>query len=126
MTLHLNYEDIEITFAHSVMNEGTLLVSWDVVSMFPNIDNQLRLTAVRKALNARGNKLPSTNCILKAVGLCLKSNHSLFKENLFLQIHGTAMSPKNACSYADLDAFAFERTCLFCDDMMDIMFGIHD
>ena len=30
-----------------------LLVSWDVVSMFPDIDNQLGLTAVKKALNAR-------------------------------------------------------------------------
>ena len=38
---------------------GTLLVSWDVVSMFPNIDNKLGLTAVRKALNTRENKFPS-------------------------------------------------------------------
>ena len=82
--------------------EGTLLVSWDVVSMFPNIDNQLGLTAVKKALDARENQLPSTNCILEAVEICLKSNHSVFKENFFLQIHGTAMGPKNACSYADL------------------------
>ena len=35
--------------------------------MFPNIDNKLGLTAVRKALNARENKLPSTTCILEAV-----------------------------------------------------------
>ena len=34
--------------------------------------------------------------------ICLKSNHSVFKVNFFLQIHGTAMGPKNACSYADL------------------------
>ena len=32
---------------------GTLLVSWDVVSMYPNIDNNLGLTAVKNALNAR-------------------------------------------------------------------------
>ena len=70
--------------------------------MFPNIDNKLGLTAVRKALNARENKFPSTTCILEAVKICLKSNHSVFKDNFFLQIHGTAMGPKNACSYADL------------------------
>ena len=46
---------------------GTLLVSWDVVSMFPNIDNKLGLTAVRKSLNTRENKFPSTTCILEAV-----------------------------------------------------------
>ena len=75
---------------------GTLLVSWVLVSMSPNIDNKLGLTAVRKALNARENKFPSTTCILEAVKICLKSNHSVFKENFFLQIHGTA------CSYANL------------------------
>ncbi|CAH3153870.1 unnamed protein product [Pocillopora meandrina] len=70
--------------------------------MFFNIDNKLGLTAIRKALNARENKFPSTTCILEAVKICLKSNHSVFKENFFLQIHGTAMGLKNACSYADL------------------------
>ena len=82
--------------------EGTLLVSWDVKSMFPNTDNRLGLSAVKKAPNAGENQLPSTNCILEAVEICFKSNHLVFKENLFLQIHGTAMGPKNACSYADL------------------------
>lgn len=62
---------------------GTLLVSWDVVSMFPNIENKLGLTVVRKALNARENKFPSMTCILEAVKICLKSNHSVFKENFF-------------------------------------------
>ena len=83
---------------------GTLLVSWDAVSMFPSIDNKVGLTAVtcRKVLNTRGNKFPSMTCILEAVKICLKRNHSVFKENFFLQIHGTAMGPKNACSYADL------------------------
>ena len=81
---------------------GTSLVSWNVVSCFFNIDNKLGLTAIRKALNARENKFPSTTCILEAVKICLKSNHSVFKENLFLQIHGTAMGPNNDCGYVDL------------------------
>ena len=75
---------------------GTLLVSRDMVSMFPNIDNKLGLFAFRKALNARENIFPSTTCILEAIKICLKSNHSVFKENFFLQIHGTVMGPKNA------------------------------
>ena len=70
--------------------------------MFPNIDNKLGLTAVRKALNARENKFSTTACILDAVKICLKSNHCVFKENFFPQIHGTAIGPKNACSHADL------------------------
>ena len=75
---------------------STLLVSWDMVSMFPNIDNKLGLFASRKALNARENIFPSTTRILEAIKICLKSNHSVFKENFFLQIHDTVMGPKNA------------------------------
>ena len=47
--------------------EVTLLVSWDVVSMFPNIDNELGLGAVSRALDTREQLLPSTDCILEAV-----------------------------------------------------------
>ena len=82
--------------------DNTLLVSWDVVGMFPNIDNNLGLSAVKNALNTRTTKIPSTKCILEAVEICLKNNNSQFRNNSYLQIHGTAMGPKNACSYADL------------------------
>ena len=82
--------------------DNTLLVSWDVVAMFPNIDNNLGLTAVKKALNTRTAKIPSTRCVFEAVEICLKSNNSQFRNNSYLQIHGTAMGPKNACSYADI------------------------
>ena len=74
--------------------EGTLLVSWDVVSMFPNIDHELGLGAVSRALDTREQLLPSTDCILEAVEICLKSNHSVFNEKFYLQVHGTAMGPK--------------------------------
>ena len=75
--------------------KGTLLVSWDVVSMFPNIDNELGLGAVSRALDTREQLLPSTDCILEAVEICLKSNHLVFNEKFYLQIHGTAMGPTN-------------------------------
>ena len=81
---------------------GTLLVSWDVVSMFPNIKNNLGVKAVEEALNSRDTNFPSTKCILETVEICLNSNHSIFKDTNYLQIHGTAMGPKNACSYGDL------------------------
>ena len=94
--------------------EGTLLVSWDVVSTFPNIDNKLGLTAVKKALNTRDRPVPSTKCILEAVEICLKSNHSVFKGKFFLQVHGRAMSPKNAFSYADLAMGEIDYKAKFC------------
>ena len=75
---------------------GSLLVSWDVVSMFPNIVSDLGITAVRKALESRSSKFPSTDYIAEAVEICQ------FSEQNFVHKHGTAMGPKNACSYADL------------------------
>ncbi|KAJ8047538.1 hypothetical protein HOLleu_06564 [Holothuria leucospilota] len=35
---------------------NTILVSWDVVAMFPNIDNKLGISAVSKYLNTRENQ----------------------------------------------------------------------
>ena len=99
--------------------EGTLLVSWDVVSMFSNIDNELGLGAVKRALETRDHLLPSTSCILEAVKICLKCNHSVFDDKFYLQIHGTAMGPKNACSYADLAMGEIDHKAKFCDPILD-------
>ena len=70
--------------------------------MFPNIDNNLAIKAVTDALNSREIQFPSTECIVEAVKICLEHNNSQFQEQHFLQTRGTAMGPKNACSYADL------------------------
>ena len=70
--------------------------------MFPNIDNHLGINAITEALNSRTTNFPSTDCIIEAVKICLQHNNSQFKDENFLQIHGTAMGPKNACSYADV------------------------
>ena len=48
------------------------------------------------------DKFPPTDCIVEAVQICLKHDNSACEDDHFLQIHGTAMGPKNACSYADL------------------------
>ena len=66
-----------------------------------NIDNNLGITAVKKALDSRTDKFPSTDCILQAEEICLKVNNFPFSDLNFVQKHGTAMGPKNACSYAD-------------------------
>ena len=88
---------------------NTLLVSWDVVSMFPNIDNNLGVSAVRKALDSRSTKFPSTDCIVEATEICLEHNNSQFLDKNVLQCHGTAMGPKNACSYADIAMSEIDR-----------------
>ena len=71
--------------------EGSLLVSWDVVAMFPNIDNNLEINAITDTLNSRATNFPSTECIVEAVEMCLQHNNSQFNDENFLQIEKKCM-----------------------------------
>ena len=42
---------------------NTVLISLDIVNMFPNIDNVKGMKAVEEALNMRPNSKPSTGCV---------------------------------------------------------------
>ena len=57
--------------------------------MFPSIDNQSGLQAVKNALEARQQQFPPTDCILEALKLCLESNNSVFNKH-FLQTDGAS------------------------------------
>ena len=92
---------------------GCLLVSWDVVAMFPNIDNHLGFSAVRKYLDSRSDKFSSTDCIVVPIEICLQANNCQFSGKDFVQKHGTAMGPKNACSYADLGMGLIDENAKF-------------
>ena len=43
--------------------DNTILVSLDIVNMFPNIDNVKGMNAVELALNTRPVQKPSTRCV---------------------------------------------------------------
>ena len=55
-----------------------LLVSWDIVAMYPSINNALGMEACRKALDKREKLKPSTDCIMEAIELTLENNNSTF------------------------------------------------
>ena len=63
----------------SVLSEDCVLVSFDVVNMFPNIDNKSYLLSVKEALTNSNFDVDSTQCIVDALEICL-----------------------NSCSYADI------------------------
>ena len=70
-----------------VFPPGTLLVSWDVEAMFPNIDNKACLRAIITcALNQLTIQHPSTKCIIEAVKICLECNNSEFNNQHFVQL----------------------------------------
>ena len=93
-------EDINHCF--SPFPAGTLLVSWDVISMYPSIDNKVGLGACKAALDRREKLSTSTDCLLKAIKITLECNNSTFNNKHYRQNRGMAMGPHHACSYADL------------------------
>ena len=58
-------------------------MSWDVVSMFPNIDNNLSISAVRRALNSSSVNIPSTDYLVEAIEICLRVNNCQFSGQNF-------------------------------------------
>ena len=89
--------------------ENSVLVSFDVVNMFPSIDNESGTKAVKKVLNDRGSKNPPTECILEALRLCLECNNSVFNDKNFTQTDGAAQGPHMSCSYSDIAMDHFDN-----------------
>ena len=78
----------------------SILVSFDIINMFPNIDNNLGLSSVKKYLDLCSKNIPPTNCLLEGVKLCLTCNNSIFNNESYLQIDGIAQG------------LAYYHTCL--------------
>ena len=102
-------EDINRRF--SPFPAGTLLVSWDVISMYPSID-KVGLDACKTALDHREKLSPITDCLLEAIKIALECNNSTFNNKHYCQNRGTAIGPHNACSYADLAMTTFDHKIL--------------
>ena len=51
--------------------------------MFPNIDNNLGISAVRRALNSRSVNIPSTDYLVEAIEICLRVNNCQFSGQNF-------------------------------------------
>ena len=86
----------------SVLCENCVLVSFDVVNMFPNIDHKSGLLSVKEALTGSNFDVDSAQCIVDALEICLTCNNSTFNHQHFLQTDGTAQGPHMSCSYADI------------------------
>ena len=100
----LNLEGVE---------DGDLLVSLDITNMFPSIDNQSGVERVRYKLTRYADKLDmQVECVVEALEICLKRNCSTFHGQYWLQENGTAMGPKNSCSYADIVAENIDKKVL--------------
>ena len=84
--------------------DNIILCSWDIEAMYPNITNDLGLTACKELLNKRDILEPSTDCIIDAIQITREENITKFGSTVVKQCDGTTMGPHHACSYADAAA----------------------
>ena len=118
----LNFVNL-LNTRYAPMPKEVLLVSWDIEAMYPSTDNKLGLEACRDSLNTRSEMKPSRECILEAIKITLECNNSIFNGKHYLQIDGTAMGPKNACSYADISVSNIDKKVFCRDDIKPLCWG---
>ena len=62
----------------------TILVNFNVVNIFPNINNMSGLKSVKDVLLDNNYNLDSTQCIIVGLGIFLTCNNSKFNRQDFL------------------------------------------
>jgi hypothetical protein len=96
--------------------DGALLVTLDVVGLYPNIPLAQGITAAKQALvNFRPghNVKPSNNTLTKLLDLVLKRNNFTFNGRHYLQLRGTAIGTKLAVGFANNYVGFFERMFVY-------------
>ena len=104
--------DINDNMNSVLLPANAILVSFNIVNMFPNIDNKSCLDAVRSVLLKNSTNAPPVECMLEGLELCLKCNNSLFSNRNFLQTDGTVQGPHMSCSYSDIAMSKFDTAAL--------------
>ena len=94
--------EINDDISNSNLGSSAIIVSFDVLSMFPSIDNDMGIASVTKYVDKRECKDFPTDCVTEALELCLYCNNSIFDNTNYLQTDGTAQEPHMCSSYADI------------------------
>ena len=88
------------------------MISFDIVNIFPSIDNISALEAVSEILSNREADFPPVKCISEALTISLECNNSVLDNVFYLQENGTAMGPHMSCSYNDIARYRFDIKAL--------------
>ena len=87
--------------------ESAILVTADVIGLYPNIPHNLGLQSLRKWLNETGICKVPTEEIISMAEFVLKNNYFEFNEKVCRRISGTAIGTRFAPTYA----------CIFMNEM---------
>lgn len=107
----------------------TILVTFDVSSLYTNIPHNLGLEAIQYWLDKHPDQIDSRfskEFILAGLKLVLENNHFLFDDENYLQIKGTAMGTKVAPTYASLVmGYLEEKLYSILPDIFDADFTLY-
>ena len=87
--------------------KDSILITADVVGLYPSIPHEARLKVLENALNSSINKKVSTEDLVKMAKFVLKNNYFEFNGKVKQQISGTAIGTKFTPPYA----------CIFMDEV---------
>ena len=68
--------------------DNEVLISFDLMNMYPSINNNKRIDAVRNYLKRSANKTPLNYYIIEDLQVCLKYYNSRFCLQNLLQVNG--------------------------------------
>ena len=95
-------DDFESKIRNIDILNDALLVTADIVGLYPSIPHEAGLSTLREALDKRTCKEIPTENRIKMVKFVLKNTFFEFDTNLYQQISGTAIGIKFAPPYADI------------------------
>ena len=88
--------------------DNAILVTADVVGLYPSISHNVGLRALKEALDKREQKKSPTKDLVQMADFVLKNNFFEFNNQIKQQISGTAIGTKCAPTYA----------CIFMDKVV--------
>ena len=62
----------------------SVLMRFDIINIFPSIDNKMGINSVIKLLNKRACKGPPAQCVIEALELCLNCNKSILNNTNYI------------------------------------------
>ena len=89
-----------------------ILVTMDVISLYPNIDQDEGTAASEHFLNQRSSQFVPTDLLRRLIMLVLRSTVVQFGTKFYRQIKGTAMGSDMAVNYANLFMTKLEHDML--------------
>ena len=89
----------------SSLPDKPILVSFDIMNMFPKISSEREMEAVCSSLDSRSSKKLLKECLKEGLKNCLLNNNSRL-----LQTNGTVTGAPNSCSYSDIAISHLDKT----------------